>query len=90
MIIGEDSVDLLVGVLLDGATRAIVGTAEVGRAPRAGGRGRSDGLPTRNAVHGDVAIDEDDLKLKDLILIKVKPFFEGFELADGAFGCGVF
>jgi len=78
LVIGEDSVDLLVGVLLDGATGTIVGTAEVGRAPRAGGRSRSDGLPTRNAVHGDVAIDEDDLELKDLVLIEVEPFFEGF------------
>lgn len=78
LVIGEDSVDLLVGVLLDGAAGTTVGTMEVGRAPRAGGRGRSDGLPTRNAVHGDVAIDEDDLKLKDLVLIEVEPFFEGF------------
>lgn len=58
--------------------------------PEPGGRGRSDGLPTRNAVHGDVAIDEDDLKLKDLVLIEAEPVFEGFELADGAFGSRVF
>lgn len=90
MIIGEDSVDLLVGVLLDGTAGTVVGTAEVGCAPGAGGRGRSDGLPTRNAVHGDVAIDEDDLKLKNLVLIEAEPVFEGFELADGAFGSRVF
>lgn len=76
LVIGEEGVDLLVGVLLDGAAGAVVGTAVAGGV-------------ILYAVHGHVAVDEDDLKLKDLILVKVEMFFQLPELADGSFGSGV-
>lgn len=74
MVVGKDGVDLLIRVLLDGAAGTAVGTAVAG-------------WIMREAVHGDVTVDEDDLELKDLILIEVELFFHHPELADGAFGC---
>ena len=90
LVVGEEGVDLLIGVLLDGAAGLAVCAAKVGRAPRVRGCGRSDGVPTREAIHGDVAVDKDHLKLKDLILIEVELFFQHFQLSDGAFGSRVF
>ena len=72
LVIGEEGVDLLIRVLLNGAA------------------GLAVGVPTRDAVHGDVAVDENDLELKDLILIEVELFFQYFQLVGGAFGGRVF
>ena len=72
LVIGEEGVDLLIRVLLNGAA------------------GLAVGVPTRDAVHGDVAVDENDLELKDLILIEVELFFQYFQLMGGAFGGRVF
>ena len=77
LLIGEHGVDLSVGVLLDGAAGAVIGSAVVG------------GIFS-DAVHGDVPVDEDDLELKDLILRELEPFFHCFELTGRAFGSRAF
>ena len=75
--VGEEAVDLLVRVLLDGAAGTSISTAVAG------------GI-MEEAVHDDVAVDEDDLHLKDLIFIELELFFQHFKLADGSFGGRVF
>ena len=73
LVIGEEGVDLLIRVLLNGAAGLAVA-----------------GWVMLDAVHGDVAVDENDLELKDLILIEVELFFQYFQLVGGAFGSRVF
>lgn len=77
MIVGEDRVDLLVRILLDGAAGAVVGFAVAG------------GL-VAEAIHGYVAVDQDDLELEDLVLVEVELFFQHFQLMDGPLGSRVF
>ena len=77
LVIGKEAVNLLVRILLDGAAGAAVGTGVAGGV-------------MKEAVHDDIAVDEDDLHLQDLVLIELELFFQHFQLADGPFGSRVF
>ena len=87
LVVCKQGLDLLVGLLVDGAAVAGVGAVVAGGV-----------FPC--AVDGDVAVDEDHLELEDLVLVEVELVFEGFELfcgllggrgfgSDGAGGIGV-
>lgn len=77
LIVGEDGVDLLVRILLNGTAGLTVAALVAGGV-------------VEEAVHDDIAVDEDHLELKHLILIEIKRTGQRFELPDGSFGGGVF
>ena len=63
LVVGEQGIDLPVGLLQDGAAGMVIGAAVAG------------GIVSE-AVHGDIAVDEDHLKLEDLVLGQMELFLE--------------
>jgi hypothetical protein len=77
LVVCEDGVDLLVRILLNGAAGLAIAALVAGGV-------------VEEAIHDDIAVDEDHLELKHLILIEVQRTGQRFQLPGGSFGGGVF